>query len=84
MIASFYELARDRKIALIIDETYKDFLGNIQPHYLFEKKQWEETFIQIYSFSKVFSLTGYRVGSCLLYTSPSPRDRSLSRMPSSA
>ena len=23
-------------------------------------------------------------GSCLLYTSPSPRDRSLSRMPSSA
>ena len=25
-----------------------------------------------------------RVGSCLLYTSPSPRDRSLSRMPSSA
>ena len=24
------------------------------------------------------------VGTCLLYTSPSPRDRSLSRMPSSA
>ena len=24
------------------------------------------------------------LGSCLLYTSPSPRDRSLSRMPSSA
>ena len=29
--------------------------------------------------------TGYKLGmSCLLYTSPSPRDRSLSRMPSSA
>ena len=26
----------------------------------------------------------YRISSCLLYTSPSPRDRSLSRMPSSA
>ena len=26
----------------------------------------------------------YAVGPCLLYTSPSPRDRSLSRMPSSA
>ena len=26
----------------------------------------------------------YRKFSCLLYTSPSPRDRSLSRMPSSA
>ena len=25
-----------------------------------------------------------RVGSCLLYTSPSPRDATLSRMPSSA
>ena len=24
------------------------------------------------------------IGTCLLYTSPSPRDRSLSRMPSSA
>ena len=26
----------------------------------------------------------YREGSCLLYTSPSPRDATLSRMPSSA
>ena len=65
IITSFYELARYKKIALIIDETYKDFLGSIQPHYLFQKKQWEETFIQIYSFSKVFSLTGYRVGSII-------------------
>ena len=28
--------------------------------------------------------TGEKGPSCLLYTSPSPRDRSLSRMPSSA
>ena len=28
--------------------------------------------------------TVYTVGSCLLYTSPSPRDRTRSRMPSSA
>ena len=28
--------------------------------------------------------TGLRVDSCLLYTSPSPRDRTRSRMPSSA
>ena len=28
--------------------------------------------------------TGKRKDACLLYTSPSPRDRSLSRMPSSA
>ena len=29
-------------------------------------------------------LIGLQVDDCLLYTSPSPRDRSLSRMPSSA
>ena len=36
---------------------------------------------------KVYDLTDYvdeHPGGCLLYTSPSPRDRSLSRMPSSA
>ena len=30
------------------------------------------------------SVSTYRVESCLLYTSPSPRDRQKSRMPSSA
>ena len=29
-------------------------------------------------------MSGTAYGTCLLYTSPSPRDRSLSRMPSSA
>ena len=29
-------------------------------------------------------VNGYAIGGCLLYTSPSPRDRSVSRMPSSA
>ena len=29
-------------------------------------------------------IDGYVINPCLLYTSPSPRDRSLSRMPSSA
>ena len=32
----------------------------------------------------VGKVTEYYTGTCLLYTSPSPRDRSLSRMPSSA
>ena len=34
--------------------------------------------------TKVEMLISTRVRNCLLYTSPSPRDRSLSRMPSSA
>ena len=35
------------------------------------------------SVATTLSVTG-KVGSCLLYTSPSPRDRTRSRMPSSA
>ena len=31
-----------------------------------------------------FNLQGEQLGICLLYTSPSPRDATLSRMPSSA
>ncbi len=66
IIAEFYELARARGIALIIDETYKDFRTKPEPlHKLFEEPAWSETFIQLYSFSKVFALTGYRVGSII-------------------
>lgn len=65
IISAFYELATKHRIALIIDETYKDFLGSVQPHSLFENKTWGKAFIQLYSFSKVFSLTGYRVGSVI-------------------
>jgi aspartate/methionine/tyrosine aminotransferase len=66
VIEEFYELARARGIALIIDETYKDFRTSSQPlHGLFAKSGWQENFIQLYSFSKVFALTGYRVGSII-------------------
>ena len=65
IISEFYELATKHRIALIIDETYKDFLDSAQPHSLFENETWGKTFIQLYSFSKVFSLTGYRVGSII-------------------
>ncbi len=63
-IHSFYELARAHNLALIIDETYKDFLPTNEPaHDLFNEPDWEDVFVQLYSFSKVYSLTGYRVGS---------------------
>ncbi len=66
IIAAFYELARQTGIALIIDETYKDFRSNPEPlHGLFGVEGWQQTFIQLYSFSKVFALTGYRVGSII-------------------
>ncbi len=66
IIEEFYNLAKSAGIALIIDETYKDFRSSPEPlHGLFAKKDWQETFIQLYSFSKVFALTGYRVGSLI-------------------
>jgi aspartate/methionine/tyrosine aminotransferase len=66
VIEQFYELARAKGIALIIDETYKDFRSSPEPlHGLFDKPDWRETLVQLYSFSKVFAMTGYRTGSLI-------------------
>lgn len=62
-IHGFYELARRHGIALLLDETYKDFLPEgTRPHELFSDPGWRGTLVHLYSFSKVFALTGYRVG----------------------
>lgn len=65
VIAEFRDLAAQRGIALVLDETYRDFLDdeNGPPHTLFQDPNWDETVVQLYSFSKTFSLTGYRVGA---------------------
>ena len=64
VIAGFFELARARGIALVMDETYKDFREAAGPaHPIFATPGWEETFIHLYSFSKAYSMTGYRIGS---------------------
>jgi aspartate/methionine/tyrosine aminotransferase len=66
VIESFYELARARDLPLLLDETYKDFLDPAGPaHGLFRRPDWEHTLVQLYSFSKAYSLTGYRVGSVI-------------------
>lgn len=58
------DLARARGIALIVDETYRDFLStNDAPHTLFQDTKWDDTLIHLYSFSKAFRLTGHRVGA---------------------
>ncbi len=62
-IHAFFGLARRHNIALLLDETYKDFLPEGErPHALFEDPTWRGTLVHLYSFSKVFALTGYRVG----------------------
>lgn len=63
-IRAFYDLAKYRGLALIIDETYRDFLpADGAPHDLFGDADWRDTLVHLYSFSKVFCLTGYRVGA---------------------
>ena len=64
LLNEFYELAKKRKIALILDETYKDFRSKDSPqHGLLADPDWDKTLIQLYSFSKSYHLTGHRVGA---------------------
>lgn len=64
LIGAFFDLCAARGLALILDETYRDFhSGTGAPHDLFAREGWTETLIHLYSFSKVFRLTGHRVGA---------------------
>jgi aspartate/methionine/tyrosine aminotransferase len=66
VIAAFFELAREKGLALIVDETYKDFRLDPAPaHGLFNRSDWDDTLIQLYSFSKVYALAGYRLGAII-------------------
>lgn len=63
-LTGFRDLARDKGIALIVDETYRDFDSRTgAPHDLFADPAWPDTFIHLYSFSKAYRLTGHRVGA---------------------
>ncbi len=64
VLAAFRDLCRARGIALIVDETYRDFDSRSgAPHALFSDPAWDDTLIQLYSFSKAYRLTGHRVGA---------------------
>ena len=64
VMGGFYALAAEAGAALIVDETYRDFhSGTGQPHALFRRAGWEEVLVHLYSFSKVFRLTGHRTGA---------------------
>ena len=62
-----------------IEDNSMDFCIGVQwhPEFLIEKN--DETFLQYF-----INKAEKNAESCLLYTSPSPRDATLSRMPSSA
>lgn len=64
VLAAFRDLARAHGLALIVDETYRDFDSRTgRPHDLFTDPDWADSFIQLYSFSKAYRLTGHRVGA---------------------
>jgi aspartate/methionine/tyrosine aminotransferase len=68
-IEAFFEVAREHGLALIVDETYRDFIDIEKiPHRLFARDDWHDTFVHLYSFSKVFSLTGFRTGAVVAGT----------------
>ena len=65
-VRAFYELAKSADIALVLDETYRDFDARQgRPHDLFTDPDWADTLIHLYSFSKAFRLTGHRVGALI-------------------
>jgi aspartate/methionine/tyrosine aminotransferase len=68
-LRAFMDLARAHDIALIVDETYRDFDSRTgAPHDLFVDPYWDDTLIQLYSFSKAYRLTGHRVGAVIAST----------------
>lgn len=64
-IEQCFELAKAHGFALVLDETYRDFRTDTDtpPHRLFARPDWTEALVHLYSFSKAYALTGYRVGS---------------------
>ena len=70
---------KEEYIEITVSENEYVFSGRLEMGYLNEK--YEDLDLPEGEYS---TLSGYIVMTCLLYTSPSPRDRTRSRMPSSA
>lgn len=64
-IAAFRRLADEKGIALVLDETYRDFLpeGRGRPHGEFETPDWRGRVVHLYSFSKAYAIPGFRLGA---------------------
>jgi aspartate/methionine/tyrosine aminotransferase len=65
LLKDIFDLCRKNGVWLILDETYRDFLppGAERPHTLMSEPNWDQTLIQLYSFSKSFCIPGHRVGA---------------------
>lgn len=66
LLRDLLSLAADRGVALIVDETYRDYhSADGAPHDLFADPNWAKNFIHLYSFSKIMRLTGHRTGAVI-------------------
>ena len=70
-----------RRFNLIISETLKQYVYSFKNKKILSNKQ---NFGNLSLISQMFQRCYLKKSNCLLYTSPSPRDATLSRMPSSA
>lgn len=68
-MAQFAKLARENNIALVVDETYRDFVEHFPPHNMFSPMEpdrpswsWRSHIIHLYSFSKSYAIPGHRLG----------------------
>ncbi|KAG8704069.1 hypothetical protein FRC08_002476 [Ceratobasidium sp. 394] len=63
LIRSFLDLACRHSIALILDETYRDFVTPGPPHGLFAQANWRSNLVHLFSFSKSYCVPGHRLGA---------------------
>ncbi len=64
LLRDIFAICRRKGRWLILDETYRDFLrAGGAPHGLFAEPGWQDTLIQLYSFSKSFCIPGHRLGA---------------------
>lgn len=63
LLQEFADLVREKKLALILDETYREFIVERRPHYLFQDAKWRDYLVHLFSFSK-FVYVLYPVLAC--------------------
>jgi aspartate/methionine/tyrosine aminotransferase len=66
VVAAFHALAAHHGIALVVDETYRDFVDSgSHPHDCLAMPGWRDTLVQLYSFSKAYCIPGHRAGAMI-------------------
>jgi aspartate/methionine/tyrosine aminotransferase len=66
VIEAVARICRKHGAALVLDETYRDFLADpAPPHLLFQDPDWRDVLVHLYSFSKAYCVPGHRLGAVI-------------------